>query len=531
MFRRHCTGGVPVSLPRLRAPRDDGAILAEPPLATAGELLARNRQALAAAAVTILEKPLAELRRLARIDAWDACRHYHSDAGESLPAAPAPGQSWLLAGHQPELFHPGVWFKNFALFGLAQQHDGFSLNLVVDNDAARSPLLRIPTPAHVASVPYDRWQGESPYEERPVLDEALFASLPERVLRFQRDWPFEPMLPAFWREVLRQRERTPLVGERLAAARRAYERRWGCTQAEVPLSRLCRGEAFAIFAGHLLANASRLREVYNAAVHDYRHCYRIKSAYHPVPDLTLDGDWCELPLWAWRVGQPRRTRLFARPGDGELHLRAGSDRWPSLPRDPDRLVAEWRTLEPRGYKVRTRALTTTLFARLLLGDVFLHGIGGGKYDELTDALLARFFGGPASGYVVLTATLVLPLPRFAVDAAACRRLAREHRDLWYNPQRHFADGVPVPARDLIQIRQECVLRACTTHAQRRARCRELRSLNERLRSFLAAEEQRLRQDRDECLSRLRVNGVLGRRDYAFCLYPQQMLSDFYRGFF
>ena len=28
----------------------------------------------------------------------------------------------FLAGHQPELFHPGVWFKNFALGALARRH-------------------------------------------------------------------------------------------------------------------------------------------------------------------------------------------------------------------------------------------------------------------------------------------------------------------------------------------------------------------------------------------------------------------------
>ena len=41
-------------------------------------------------------------------------------------------------------------------------------------------------------------------------------------------------------------------------------------------------------------------------------------------------------------------------------------------------------LSSRGIKLRTRALTTTLFARLVLSDMFLHGIGGAKYDQVTD---------------------------------------------------------------------------------------------------------------------------------------------------
>ncbi len=219
-------------------------------------------------------------------------------------------------------------------------------------------LLHVPAQTHRAAIPYDHWQGESPYEERPVLDEGLFASLPERAARYQRDWPFAPLLPAFWHEVLRQRAHTPLLGERLAAARRSLERRWGCVQAEVPLSRLCQGEAFAWFACHLLLHARRLREVYNGAVHEYRRRYGLRSVYHPVPDLAEEDDWCEVPLWAWQIGQRRRARLFVRQVGGALQLRAGDALLPALTvqDDPQRLVARWLELELRGYKVRTRAL-------------------------------------------------------------------------------------------------------------------------------------------------------------------------------
>ena len=48
---------------------------------------------------------------------------------------------WLVAGHQPELFHPGVWFKNFALHRLAHQHGALPINLVVDTDTAKPATL------------------------------------------------------------------------------------------------------------------------------------------------------------------------------------------------------------------------------------------------------------------------------------------------------------------------------------------------------------------------------------------------------
>src|SRR5205823_1112929 len=103
---------------------------------------------------------------------------------------------------------------------------------------------------------------------------------------------------------------------------------------------------------------------------------------HPVPDLAGEGDWLEAPFWAWRGGQKRRERLFMRRCIEGFTLRAGSESWPTLQRGarPEDLVSSWQSLQRAGFKIRTRALTTTLFARLFLGDLFVHGLGGGKYD-------------------------------------------------------------------------------------------------------------------------------------------------------
>src|SRR6185312_5325259 len=97
---------------------------------------------------------------------------------------------------------------------------------------------------------------------------------------------------------------------------------------------------------------------------------------------------------------------------------------------------------PETGRIRPRALTLTLFARLCLGDLFIHGIGGGKYDEATDAIIRDYFGIEPPGYQVLSATLHLPLEGFAAAPADRERAERLVRDLHWNPQRH------VPARDL-----------------------------------------------------------------------------------
>ncbi|MFM8397032.1 MAG: hypothetical protein ACKOAH_04320, partial [Pirellula sp.] len=53
---------------------------------------------------------------------------------------------------------------------------------------------------------------------------------------------------------------------------------------------------------------------------------------------------------------------------------------------------------------------TTLFMRCFLADGFVHGIGGGIYDRLTDEIIRGFLGIEPPNYAIATATLHLPLP-------------------------------------------------------------------------------------------------------------------------
>src|SRR5207247_2113197 len=124
--------------------------------------------------------------------------------------------SLLFAGHQPELFHPGVWLKNFALHRLAREQGVTPLNLIVDNDTMKSAALRIPIVAdgetRLTGVLFDGWTHESPYEERVVHDESLWHSFAERVGERTGSWPFRPMLAEFWPLVMSAYRRDRRVG-------------------------------------------------------------------------------------------------------------------------------------------------------------------------------------------------------------------------------------------------------------------------------------------------------------------------------
>ena len=208
-----------------------------------------------------------------------------------------------------------------------------------------------------------------------------------------------------------------------------------------------------------------------------------------------------------------------------MELRCGSEPWPELSGPVNRWPETWQGLQEQGLKVRTRALTTTMFARLFLADLFIHGIGGGKYDELTDAIIQHFYGITPPGFLVLSGTRLLPLPSFHYTVDDRRRLAHGLRDLYWNPQRHHAAS-PYP-KDLLEQKAEWINRQPSDAIGRRQRFERLARIVEH--SF--GQEMILSNDpaRNPLLlldRQLASNAILRRRDYSFCLYPEEVLRPF-----
>jgi hypothetical protein len=509
----------PELLSRLKAPREHGAFLAHPPLDEVGSLLAANRARLAQP-VTILGHPLSALRRTAHAETLAAAHRYLADAHEPVPHWTA--DTWLVAGHQPEFFHPGVWVKNFVLHSLARRHGAVPLNLVVDDDTAKATHFLVPAGHHRAKVRFDCWQSEVPFEERHVLDEAMFASFPERIRPYREHWPFRPWLDEVWAEV-RKHADTPLLGERIVRTRRSLERSIGLVPLEVPLSAVCRTETFAWFGCAVLAELPRFHEAYNGAIDGYRERHDLRSKNHPAPDLGRQGSRWEAPFWAWRVGGQRRHRLFVEFDGSGATLWAGGEALARLDGDARTWPKTWFSLESQGIKIRTRALTTTLYSRLFLADVFLHGIGGGKYDEVTDTLINSFFGLEPPQYMVVTATLHLPLPRHPHAAEELANLHRRERDLWYNPQRHLA----ADASPLLAERRVAVAASQATHVDRVDRFHRLQRINEQLRPLVDGELVAARSRIERLQMEADDDRIAAGRDYPFPLYPEVTLRDFF----
>jgi hypothetical protein len=197
--------------------------------------------------------------------------------------------------------------------------------------------------------------------------------------------------------------------------------------------------------------------------------------------------------------------------------------------DFDGAAEQWVAMGRR-VKIRSRALVTTLWARMALGDVFLHGIGGAKYDQVTDTVMTRFFGMRPPAILVLSATLQLPIARQQVTPEHARAIDRRLRDLTWHPEQYLADMARGPGYDEIErliAGKRRWIETPQTPQNARMRWREIRRINEALQSWLTDERRRLLKCREQVASALRAEQVLGSREYSFCLYPAETLREFF----
>ena len=506
---------------RLTAPAEDGDWLAHPDPGAWRDLLYRNVENFNSSNANVGGRKWADWRSLVRSEIEDF------DQGT---AADGP---LVVSGHQPELFHPGVWIKNFAAMGFARSVDGRALHIVTDNDLLKRTTVAVPggtleSPL-VAQLPFDQWTGEEPFEDRRVQDESVFESFADRAAPYLQNLPFDTLLPTYWRYA--KECGSPLLKTRFSQPRNRLEFEWGVGGDETTLSRFCQPSkrGFFLLAADVMLRAAEYREVYNDELHAYRRKQKIRSTHHPAPDLETVGEGVEVPFWAWKPGGQRQRPIVELNG-GRFRLSTAGETildiaLPSTG-DVDALAESLANLSE--WKIRFRALMTTTFLRLGLADLFIHGLGGAKYDEWNDAVMRRFWSIEPPAYAMITATLRLPLGDWNIDsAAAIRGLERRRRDLHWNPERYIDDALleRAPICDWVEEKVRLQQSEPATKKERRARARRFREVNESLREFVSASIRETTEAIARAESDAAARSLMGSREFFFGFHPTNSLRS------
>jgi hypothetical protein len=535
-------------------PEPSGARLVEPPIVpgpgtgSIEALVDNNRLLRSALDLRIGDMRLHELvaatRREVLMVAAEYTGHYR-DITRPTDMADWISRPLIAGGHQPELFHPGVWLKNAVLDAYARQVGGTAINLVIDSDRCGRAAIDVPvgTPADARSepVPFDAQAPEMAWEERPILDQACLESFGERASALLAPLVPDAILRRFWPLVVDRARESHRLGLAIAQARHIVEERFGLETLELPVGELVKLPTVMVFTGWLLAHCHALHEAYNAALASHRRARKVRGRGRPMPDLAVRhdaaGEWIEVPWWLWSKEDPRRRRVFASAAPGALALSDMETVRVELPIAPDTSPSKWidalSRMEEHGIRLRPRALVTTLVARLLFADVFVHGIGGAAYDTLTDDIVRRLVGSDPPRHAVVSGTLRLPLegvfPGFDTadprgDLAAVNRTIR---DIAYHPEKHLsADGPLPPAVHELVVAKRRWVETVPTPALARRRCHEIRAVNGRLAGHLTGEVRSLEARAAALRTAVKAQGVLGARTHPWCFFPEKMLRSF-----
>lgn len=387
-------GHDPRHYPDWKAPSQDGELLVWPaPSQLLADVSANFQRFSASQSVLLQNVSLPEMR--SRMRAFIG----HNDE-----------RPLIATGHQVELHHPGVWIKNAVIDAMARRLGGRALHVAVDTDAPKHSIMKWPS-------------GTAPITDDAALAKAAWSGLvqpptPVHIAGLQSQlelasatWNFKPVVL----DVLASLRRLALEATDLPSSltNAMHEMDWslGLEYDVLLASPIWMSEPFLLFAHDLLARPDVHGRHYNAALAEYRAASGIQSSMRPMPDLLQSPGAVEVPFWLDNVRDGTRSRpsLFHSDRGWILELVSGeefifdpsADGW-----DSARRLQRWLT--QTGHRLTPRALTLTLFLRIGLVDQFIHGIGGGRYDQVTDRLIELQYDMVPPAFGVATATLYFP---------------------------------------------------------------------------------------------------------------------------
>lgn len=448
-------------------------------------------------------------------------------------------------GHQPVIYHPGIIFKDIVVNALIERYDFLGLNLVVDSDThGENQYISIPSfkNGHLITkkIQLSHSSANLAFEEIPCpkqqafnqslnnIKDTLCNLLPEENLKSLRDYA----------EIA---NKVYPISKNLAQfnslSKRMFEERLNFKHKEVFLSSLCQTETFLYFFVWILSISKDFALVYNDLLDTYRIENGIKHPLTPFSNLKIFSkdstsiDMIELPFWGWMDNEQRQS----------LYLRFDKQRACLL--DENKKILEFNLNEEIGflvkiikqlkYKIRPKALMLTLFARLFLCDVWIHGIGGAEYEGLNDKL-AESLLKTLPQYVVASATLHLKLKneKLVMNNIGDKEISdikNRLRRMRFNPE-DFIDTVDSKINELIKEKKKLLNKIPLSDAKKkRDRYNQLLIINERLRKEIGFQIGELEKTivKEERL--LEDNKIATNRQFPFFIFPLDDLRCLYEG--
>jgi hypothetical protein len=472
------------------------------------------------------------------------CSKLNIAGAENLPCiddAYKSGKDIIETGHSPILAHLGVLIKYGLVNSIAKKAKAIGINMVVDNDVCHDGYLNIPDidglDSSVEKIEFLPGLYNLAFEEIRYTDSTQLTAFKESVLKVLHNPDMKKPFEDFINPVIKLSGETLQFTDLFTSARHAFLLRFGIGNLEVPVSHISETDPFLNFFLHITVNAKSFVDIYNAKLVEYRRLKKISSRANPLPDLMEKGYVVELPFWIWGEGESRKS-LYASVADnsrisiicedkivGHFDFGEGDNSSGNSSENLKRL----RDLISNGIKIRPKAVVNTMYSRMFFSDLFVHGIGGAKYDLITDEIISEFFGVEPPAYAAVSATLHMPYKQFDASKEDITVLKHIIKDMEYNPDKYASGKImeDVGMKFMVSEKRELIAGEAHNSEEKHRTFDRLKELNtlmkEKIRPLIKEKEKEL----EDLERRLRYNSIVTDREYPFCIYPESMLEELF----
>jgi len=191
------------------------------------------------------------------------------------------------------------------------------------------------------------------------------------------------------------------------------------------------------------------------------------------------------------------------------------------------------SLKERGLKIRPKALLLTLYNRLFISDLFIHGLGGAKYDLVTDEIIREFFKVEPSHFLVISCTLYLDFKSSPGSFDyKISTLKKKIRELEFNPERYVSElsltkKEKIKIRELAEKKTELIkkIKEVLSPVEKRKISEEIKDINSSIGKKVGPLKYELNKKIEKEEKKMKQSKVYTFREFPYCFFSAKTLLN------
>ncbi len=396
---------------------------------------------------------------------------------------------YIVTGHQPGLCHPGIWIKNFLADKLARENKGTAFDIIIDYDCSDeigcSILTRNETLKRKKEI-LVKLNPRQPFECCSVPGSDQFRDFYQKIQAGLQSFPVNAIIK--YVEIFFQKGESALsssknLAEFLVKTKKRYEASEGLQYFDIMLSRFCKTRSFLLFTLHIAQNIKRFHDIYNQLLEEYRISHKLRYKANPFPDLKKDADKFEMPFWCINDNKRKSVWIIQEGPYISIYVEDIC----LFRYEKGNFDYAIKIIDEGEINLRPKAVLLTLFFRLFFADIFIHGISGAKYDEITDGIMEKYYEIKPPHYIATSLTLFPDLPIDRVQINDVENLKTIIRNIKLKPEIFEDKVVGQEAKEKfnkLTEEKKKLFRQTPSKKEKKDHYRKLKTVTEELSGFL-----------------------------------------------